>query len=74
MTSHLIGFLFLPGGSIRAALHPRLQQRAQEDVRHPQAGGKDSALLQRFVCRTVINRFGPTTPDGSEGRAFMHIP
>ena len=56
MTSvpHFILRFYLAGGGVRAALHPRLQQRPQEDVRHPQAGGQDTALLQRFVRRVQI--------------------
>ena len=41
--------LHLSGGSLRTPLHPRLQQRPQEDVRDPQARGEDSPVLQRFA-------------------------
>ena len=39
--------VFSAGGGVRAAVHPGLQQRPQEDVRHTQAPGEDQALLQR---------------------------
>ena len=39
--------LFSAGGGVRAAVHPGLQQRPEEDVRHTQTSGEDQALLQR---------------------------